>query len=117
MPVTLLIHVLYSLFSCGEIHLFSCYCQLTTEKDKLFRLSLSLCMSAFVCLLGTNNSWYEAAWLIQAKWKIVRIITGFMEIDFAVMCSENIILQKDSLTVIHLYTETGFFPTVCIGIF
>lgn len=55
-------------------------------------MSVCMCVCLFVCLLGTYNSWYEAAWLIQADWKIVRISTGFMEIYFAVMCSENIIL-------------------------
>lgn len=73
-------------------------------------------MCVFVCLVGTYNSWYEAAWLIQADWKMVRIITGFMEIYFAVICRDNIILWKDSLTVVHVRTDSGFFPAVCIVI-
>lgn len=71
----------------------------------------------FVCLIGTYSSWYKAAWLIQADWlTIVRMITGFMEIYFAVMCSGNIILWKDSRTVLHVCNDTGFFQTVWIGI-
>lgn len=49
-----------------------------------------------VCLLGTYNSWYETSWLTQADWKIVRIVTGFMEIYYAVMCSKNIIIERQS---------------------
>lgn len=56
-------------------------------------LTPRVCVCVFVCLLGSNNSWCEAAWLIQADRKIVRIITGFMEIYFAVMCSVNSILH------------------------
>lgn len=66
----------------------------------------------FVCLLGTYNSWYKAAWLIQTDWRIVRMITGFMEIYFAVMCSENIILWKDSLRAVYVCKDTGSFQTV-----
>lgn len=83
-----------------------------TEKDKLFRLWFFVRL--FVCLIGTYNSWYKAAWLIQADWlTIVWMITGFMEIYFAVMCSGNIILGTDSLTVVHVCNNTCFFQTVC----
>lgn len=44
------------------------------------------------------------------------MITGFMEIYFAVMCSENIILWKDSLPVVHVCNDTDFFQTVWKGI-
>lgn len=36
-----------------------------------------------------------------------------MEIYFAVMCSGNIILGTDSLTVVHVCNNTCFFQTVC----
>lgn len=71
-----------------------------TDKDKLVQLSLHVyvlyfvCVCVFACLWGTYNSWYEAAWLIRANWKIVRIITGFMEIYFALMCSKNIYFME-----------------------
>ena len=108
-PATLLIHILYLLFSCDEI----CYCQLTTNREgSTFSDFHSLCarVCVCVCLLGTHNSWYEAAWLIQADWKIVRIIIGFMEIYFAVMCGgKSNISSKNSLTVVHVRTDTGFF--------
>ncbi len=39
-----------------------------------------------------------------------------MEIYFALICSENIILQKESLTVVHVRTDPGFSPPAWVGI-
>lgn len=104
-PVTLLLFYNFPFF----IYYFHVRKPVLHTHNEQKGINFSICLCVCVCLSACWDSQQvvmRLPGLFRPHWKIVRIITGFMEVYFAVMCSEKYYLMERKVLQWYVCSNT-----------